>query len=250
MRFYQENGKFSHKLDADANDMATEQSYYALVSYYRLKNGKTSLYDMTDLKDTTPESVESVIEKIDAIRTVTENSYEDIIAAREAYKKLSSAEKDQLPDGYLEILENAEKEYAELLANKKTDAKKELNDYYLGIDQKDYGEAGRKKLSEILAKAQQDITSAKSCPQVDSILRQAISDLDAVRKGDITVSFRLIGSLEATQDVNLTTDSYLPEYVTWIPTTKYELASNATVYDLFTEALRDAGLSAIGAEGG
>ena len=250
MRFYQENGKFSHKLAADANDMATEQSYYALVSYYRLKNGKTSLYDMTDLKDNTPESVASVIAKIDAIGSVTEDSYEDIIAAREAYKKLSSAEQDQLPDGYLEILENAEKEYAELLANKKTDAKKELNDYYLGIDQKDYGEAGRKKLSEILAKAQRDITSAKSCPQVESILRQAISDLDAVRKGDITVSFRLIGSLEATQDVNLTADSYLPEYVTWIPTTKYELASNATVYDLFTEALSDAGLSAIGAEGG
>ena len=250
MRFYKGNGKFSHKLDADANDMATEQSYYALVSYYRLKNGKTSLYDMTDLKDNTPESVASVIAKIDAIGSVTEDSYEDIIAAREAYKKLSNADKAQLPDGYLEILENAEKEYAELLANKKTDAKKELNDYYLGIDQKDYGEAGRKKLSEILAKAQRDITSAKSCPQVDSILRQAISDLDAVRKGDITVSFRLIGSLEATQDVNLTTDSYLPEYVTWIPTTKYELASNATVYDLFTEALRDAGLSAIGAEGG
>ena len=250
MRFYKGNGKFSHKLDADANDMATEQSYYALVSYYRLKNGKTSLYDMTDLKDNTPESVASVIAKIDAIGSVTEDSYEDIIAAREAYKKLSNADKAQLPDGYLEILENAEKEYAELLANKKTDAKKELNDYYLGIDQKDYGEAGRKKLSEILAKAQRDITSAKSCPQVDSILRQAISDLDAVRKGDITVSFRLIGSLEATQDVNLTTDSYLPEYVTWIPTTKYELASNATVYDLFTEALSDAGLSAIGAEGG
>ena len=64
MRFYQENGKFSHKLDAAANDMATEQSYYALVSYYRLKNGKTSLYDMTDLKDTTPETVASAIEKI------------------------------------------------------------------------------------------------------------------------------------------------------------------------------------------
>ena len=250
MRFYQENGKFSHKLDADANDMATEQSYYALVSYYRLKNGKTSLYDMTDLKDTTPETVASVIEKINDIGPVTENSYEDIIAAEEAYNKLSNADKAQLPEEYLDILNNAKQEYAVLLANKKTDAKKELNDYYLGIDQKDYGEAGRKKLSEILAKAQRDITSAKSCPQVESILRQAISDLDAVRKGDITVSFRLIGSLEATQDVNLTADSYLPEYVTWIPTTKYELASNATVYDLFTEALSDAGLSAIGAEGG
>ena len=106
MRFYQENGKFSHKLDADANDMATEQSYYALVSYYRLKNGKTSLYDMTDLKDNTPESVASVIAKIDAIGSVTEDSYEDIIAAREAYKKLSNADKAQLPEEYLQAHDN------------------------------------------------------------------------------------------------------------------------------------------------
>ena len=64
----------------------------------------------------------------------------------------------------------------------------------------------------------------------------------------ITVSFRLIGSLEATQDVNLTTDSYLPEYVTWVPTKTYTLQEDATVYDLFTEAMSDAGLQYIGAE--
>lgn len=29
--------------------MATEQGYYALVAYQRLKDGKTSLYDMSDV---------------------------------------------------------------------------------------------------------------------------------------------------------------------------------------------------------
>ena len=31
------------------NQMATEQGYYALVAYQRLKDGKTSLYDMSDV---------------------------------------------------------------------------------------------------------------------------------------------------------------------------------------------------------
>ena len=75
-----------------------------------------------------------------------------------------------------------------------------------------------------------------------------MSDLDAVKPGDIEVTFRLIGALEATQDVDLTKDSYLPEYVTWVPTKTYALQENATVYDLFTEAMSDAGLRYIGAE--
>ena len=121
-------------------------------------------------------------------------------------------------------------------------------EHRLSLKQEDYGDAGRKKLAEILSTAQKNITSAKSCKQVSTLLERAIKEMDEVKKGDMTVTFRLIGSLQATQDVNLTTDSYLPEYVTWIPTTKYELASNATVYDLFTEALSDAGLTSIGAE--
>ena len=135
-----------------------------------------------------------------------------------------------------------------LLENAKSQAKSDLTDHYLSLKQEDYGDAGRKKLAEILSTAQKNITSAKSCKQVSTLLERAIKEMDEVKKGDMTVTFRLIGSLQATQDVNLTTDSYLPEYVTWIPTTKYELASNATVYDLFTEALSDAGLTSIGAE--
>ena len=32
------------------NGIATEQGYYALVAYQRMKNGQTSLYDMSDVK--------------------------------------------------------------------------------------------------------------------------------------------------------------------------------------------------------
>lgn len=49
MSFGVENG-FEHIKDSGYNQMATEQAYYALVSYSRVKNGKTSLYDMTDVR--------------------------------------------------------------------------------------------------------------------------------------------------------------------------------------------------------
>ncbi len=49
MEFSVENG-FAHVKGSGYNQMATEQAYYALVSYNRVKNGKTSLYDMSDVK--------------------------------------------------------------------------------------------------------------------------------------------------------------------------------------------------------
>lgn len=49
MEFAVEDG-FAHTKGSSYNQMATEQAYYALVSYYRLMGGKTSLYDMTDVK--------------------------------------------------------------------------------------------------------------------------------------------------------------------------------------------------------
>lgn len=49
MNFSVENG-FAHIIGGKYNQMATEQAYYALVSYNRVKNGKTSLYDMSDVK--------------------------------------------------------------------------------------------------------------------------------------------------------------------------------------------------------
>ena len=66
----------------------------------------------------------------------------------------------------------------------------------------------------------------------------------------ITVSFRLIGAYPAEKDVDLSKSDYAPEYVTWIPTTEYTIAIGFTMYDLFTMAMEDAGLTSIGAEDG
>ena len=64
----------------------------------------------------------------------------------------------------------------------------------------------------------------------------------------ISVSFRLIGATKSTEDVNLETGTGDSEYQNWIKTKSYKLDKNATVYDLFTKALDDAGLSYKGAE--
>lgn len=49
--FYNDKGGFKHSQSdtTSSNGLATEQAYYALASWYRLKNGKTSLYDMSDV---------------------------------------------------------------------------------------------------------------------------------------------------------------------------------------------------------
>lgn len=47
--FAVEGGGFKHILSGSVNGMATEQAFYALSAYYRLKNEQTSLYDMSDV---------------------------------------------------------------------------------------------------------------------------------------------------------------------------------------------------------
>ncbi|WP_127849235.1 hypothetical protein [Lacticaseibacillus hulanensis] len=49
MSFHVAGSGFAHTLGDAVNDMATEQSYYAIVAYNRFLKGETSLYDMSDL---------------------------------------------------------------------------------------------------------------------------------------------------------------------------------------------------------
>ena len=67
-----------------------------------------------------------------------------------------------------------------------------------------------------------------------------------------SVTFRLIGCEKATKDVDLGTDKYLPNYVTWIATTTYtleDLGTDATVGTVFKKALDAKGLSYTGFSG-
>ncbi len=48
-RFYVEGEGFRHVMDGETDGMATEQAYYAMTAYFRMLEGETSLYDMTDI---------------------------------------------------------------------------------------------------------------------------------------------------------------------------------------------------------
>ena len=250
LSYEQEDGSFQHTTDGSGNNqMSAEQGTYALVAYDRYVNKAHTLYDMTDVVKREDASAQEVIDMINQIGYVDESSYNAIAEARNAYNKLSAADKAKVEN--YNTLTAAEASYKEILKQKRTEQYKLLkahHDELLNDRTKKYGTAAKRKLASILQQAQTDMNAAESCERVMDIYNKAIFDLDAVKPGDIEVTFRLIGALEATQDVDLTTDSYLPEYVTWVPTTTYALQENATVYDLFTEAMSEAGLRYIGAE--
>lgn len=252
LTYEQADGSFWHLIDGSGNannQMSAEQGTYALVAYDRYVKNKNSLYDMTDVVKREDASAQEVIDMIDSIGEVNEYSYDAIAEARNAYNKLSAADKAKVTN--YNTLTAAEDAYKAILSEKQTERYKELKAHYdelLSDKTKKYGTAAKKKLLSVLQTAQRDMNAAVSCERVEEIFQKAMSDLDAVKPGDIEVTFRLIGALEATQDVDLTKDSYLPEYVTWVPTKTYALQENATVYDLFTEAMSDAGLRYIGAE--
>ena len=71
-----------------------------------------------------------------------------------------------------------------------------------------------------------------------------------ISPSNITVSFRLIGSEKANQDVDLSASDYLPKYVTWMATDDYVVEDGSTVGDLFKHALDQAGLKYTGFSAG
>ena len=53
--YYVEGGGFKHIHSGKIDGIATEQGYYALTAYFRMLEGKTPLYDMTDGFNLTPQ---------------------------------------------------------------------------------------------------------------------------------------------------------------------------------------------------
>ncbi len=93
--FAVEGGGFAHIPDAGINGMATEQAQYALASYFRFLDGKTSLYDMSDVDIYTKDekAADAVEAMISAIGTVTAESKDAIEEARAAYDALTDEQK-------------------------------------------------------------------------------------------------------------------------------------------------------------
>ena len=189
--------------------------------------------------------VTKVEQMIENLFPITDDSLDAIKQARRYYEALGD-KKSEVSNA--DLLDQAEREYQQRLTEKRQNALEQLKAVYDAKDTKDFTANGLKKLKEAYEEGVRNINKAEDCNTVESSLNAAIEKINKLNGKDITVTFRLIGALEATQDVNLTNDSYLPEYVTWIPTTTYSLDAGAKVYDVFMEALKDAGLSQIGAD--
>lgn len=116
--FAVEGGGFAHIPNGGINGMATEQAQYALAAYFRFLDGKTSLYDMTDVDVYTKEekAVDAVEAIISAIGAVTADSKSAIEEARAAYDALTDEQK-ALVENY-DILTAAEAEFNELTSEK------------------------------------------------------------------------------------------------------------------------------------
>lgn len=122
--YYVEGGGFKHTngTDEEFDGMATEQGYYALASYFRMKNDQTSLYDMTDV--TMKDMADVVEDMIKEIGTVTADSEKAISYARATFDGLSA--EDQKDVANYSVLQASETTYAAI--KEKIENVKELID--------------------------------------------------------------------------------------------------------------------------
>ena len=114
LAYANEDGSFRHVLSAGANQMATEQAYYALTAYERFTGGKTRLYDMTDVELPSDKGKAETVQKLiaaipDSVKLTDKNQIE---AAKAMYDSLTTVQKS-LVTNYSK-LETAVKKLQEL----------------------------------------------------------------------------------------------------------------------------------------
>ena len=218
--------------NARVSPRPTEQAAYALVAYDRFKRGVNSLYDMSDAVDLLPAAsgAADVAAKITAIGTVTDCKRETYLALQEieaAYAGLTAEEQAEVTN-YGTFLQQKQTFQTLLEAYRKAKLA-ELDAYYDKLKRTDYTTDQWTKITEAYRTGRSSISSAQYAEQADAALKQTKADIDAYVNGDtIEVSFRLIGDF--------------PE--------SYTVKKGSTVYDVFTEALQDAGLTSTGAASG
>lgn len=101
MSFSAENG-FGHT-DTTYNQMATEQSFYAFVSFDRLANSKTSLYDMTDRIAANYKTGDVNLDG--TVSVVDTTLVQKAVINLETLSKVSSIKADVNGDGVIDIVD-------------------------------------------------------------------------------------------------------------------------------------------------
>lgn len=127
LSYYDGKEGFLHVAGNGYDQMATEQAYYAMTAYSRMKNGKNSLYDMTDVAiKSDKEKAAEVTKLIEALPSkITMSNFQKVITAYAAYNGLNSIQKavisktnkDKLLKAYAEA-QDVEVKYVEGLISK------------------------------------------------------------------------------------------------------------------------------------
>lgn len=255
LTFQADDNGFKHVSGGEVTLMSTEQAAYALAAYDRYKEGRNGLYDMSDAfqngekpDEVTVSEVNKLIEKIGA--TVDKNSGAAILAARQAYDRLSEEEKAQVT-GY-NTLVNAETSYAGILETVKKDALEEIEKAFGNYDEDDYSKSNWNKLKKAYEAGKTGISGAALCEDVEKTLENALKTMGDVSTGTggsggsggsddlITVTFTLLGDTkhdsDSDGDVHTLADKNLE---TWIKETEVKTDKGSTVRDVFEEVLED-----------
>ncbi len=93
MTYYDGEGGFMHSHnESEPNQMATEQAFYTLAAVKRFNDGKTFLYDMSDVKKTDYKQGSNETDRINVPKMQGEKTFSDIIGNkyRKSIEELSS----------------------------------------------------------------------------------------------------------------------------------------------------------------
>ena len=245
LAFALEDGSFEKASGSGANQMSTEQAFYAMVAYSRYLADKNTLYDMTDvtIQPQQPASAEAVKTAMEALEVeqADKATYIAIQNALTAYGKLTREEKTVIADTYEAFLDK-EEDFEDLLKDAIDDAKLDLEDLYEELDSEDYTEDSWDKIRVLYRDCREALTEVRYAEELGELLALFKEDVENILTGALEVTFRLIGDWQHEDGV-----SDHEEYVTWIQTTEYTLPAESTVYDLLLAALEEYDLSQKGA---
>ena len=284
--YLEDKAMFEHIRGAGANAMGTDQATYALVAYDRFVKGEKALYDMSDVvieeSDQQVVRPDGVIleftevtlnigERLELTPTVTPaDASNKNVKWTTADKTIATVAKvsgtnigrvTAKGEGTVAITVTTEDggktaTCTVTVVNPEKEAANAVSTLINAI-----GEVTLEKESVITeARTAYDaLTDAqKALVENYTVLTAAEAALAELKNAEpevpeepedksITVTMRLIGAELAAQDVDLSETVYLPNYITWLPTTTYTLDEGATVYDLWTKATDEAGIDSIGA---
>jgi hypothetical protein len=282
LAYRQPDGSFKHLLDGSSgvNQMSTEQAAYALAAYDRFARGQNRLYDMSDAPNripggTEPEPTDPAVDKTALNAAIghaeslneadcTPDSWAMLQAALEAARLTAAneaaaqGEVDAVGEALLAAI-NALVPAGDVTPADKTALNAAIARAEALIESP--GESAYTASSwSVMAAALNAAKVVAENPEAAqtetndaaAALTAAVNALVPVGVGPgpdddkLHVSFRLIGATLAARDVNISLGSYDSVYVTWIPTRAYTMNSGALVYDLFVQALADAGMIAEG----